>query len=141
MTLNKVDLWDQRYDRQGHRPHTLAELRALVPEHAGTEQGRRVRRLSIRSLVGNTCRVAHPWPGEQVRAGEPVAVDVKDGIIAFGTEPDAVYEFHCPAAITEAPDAPRPDQTDEPLRYNGPAYVGDVPPARRIDVWLGLPTR
>jgi hypothetical protein len=41
IALNKVDVWDERYDRKGHHVHTLAELRALVAEHAGTEEGRK----------------------------------------------------------------------------------------------------
>ncbi|KPK84217.1 MAG: hypothetical protein AMJ81_06235 [Phycisphaerae bacterium SM23_33] len=41
VTLNKTDLWDHRYDRQGHRYHRLTELRQLIARHAGTEAGRR----------------------------------------------------------------------------------------------------
>ena len=41
ITLNKIDLWDHRYDRLGHRYHTLAELRELIARHSGTEEGRR----------------------------------------------------------------------------------------------------
>ena len=41
IALNKVDVWDERYDRRGHHVHTLTELRALVGEHAGTEEGRK----------------------------------------------------------------------------------------------------
>jgi hypothetical protein len=41
IALNKVDVWDERYDRKGHHVHTLAELRKLVAEHAGTEEGRK----------------------------------------------------------------------------------------------------
>jgi hypothetical protein len=42
VTLTKVDVWDERYDRKGHRYHTLAELRKLIAEHAGSEEGRKI---------------------------------------------------------------------------------------------------
>jgi hypothetical protein len=42
VTLTKVDVWDERYDRKGHRYHTLAELRKLIAEHADSEEGRKI---------------------------------------------------------------------------------------------------
>ncbi|MCC7358562.1 MAG: hypothetical protein IT317_03745 [Anaerolineales bacterium] len=53
VTLNKVDVWDERYDRQGHRYYSLAELRALIAEHAHTDEGRQfLRRLEPYCIVG-----------------------------------------------------------------------------------------
>ena len=40
VTMNKIDVWDERYDRRGHRYHHLDELRGLAAEHAATEDGR-----------------------------------------------------------------------------------------------------
>jgi hypothetical protein len=40
ITLNKVDVWDERYDRKCHRYHTLSELRELILENRDTEEGR-----------------------------------------------------------------------------------------------------
>jgi hypothetical protein len=40
VALSKVDVWDERYDREGYRLHTLAELRELIQEHSATPEGR-----------------------------------------------------------------------------------------------------
>jgi hypothetical protein len=41
VTLSKVDIWDERYDRMGQRYHKLSELRRLVAENKDTEEGRK----------------------------------------------------------------------------------------------------
>ncbi len=41
VALSKVDVWDERYDRKGHRVHTLNELRGLIADNAATEEGRK----------------------------------------------------------------------------------------------------
>lgn len=41
ITLSKVDVWDERYDRRGAQYRPLAEVRRLIAEHSGTEEGRK----------------------------------------------------------------------------------------------------
>jgi hypothetical protein len=54
LTLNKVDVWDERYDRKHHRYQTLAELRQLIRAHAGTDEGRqKLRTLEPYCMVGH----------------------------------------------------------------------------------------
>ena len=68
VTLNKVDVWDERYDRKHHRYHTLAELRALIQEHAGSETGRQ----TLRSLEPY-CMVGHGEHNEWYQQTYPYA--------------------------------------------------------------------
>jgi len=84
----------------------------------------------------------NPWPGQtlEIRCdGSPVAFEARGEIVEFPTEADKVYEVHCgrPAA---APSPPMPPaEAPRPLCYTGPALLGDVPPEKRIKVWLGIP--
>ena len=50
----------------------------------------------IRSVLGETCRVAHPWPGRQVEvtvlgAGKVTSAEGKERVIVFPTRPGMTY--------------------------------------------------
>ncbi len=65
IALNKVDVWDQRYDRKGNRVHTLAELRRLAVQHAATQEGRKMlNSLEPYGLVAETdwFKKSYPYP-------------------------------------------------------------------------------
>jgi hypothetical protein len=105
--------------------------------------GGQVQLLAVHSLKGNRFRVLNPWAGQAVkvlRDGKEVPFAEKDGVITFDTEAGASYEI----GLRRMKGEPRWSQTEEklgPMPYVGPAYMGEIPPERRIAVWLGLPPR
>jgi len=117
----------------------------------------RVSRLSLRSLRGNPCRLADPWPGEalEVRSdGRCVDFELRGGIVEFGTRPNRVYQVRRRVSAPEPPAEAASEQASVPLgtpiasegecgpvRYTGPAFVGHVPQGKRVDVWMGMPSQ
>jgi len=101
--------------------------------------------LRVRSLKGNRCRVYNPWPGQAVAVtcrGKPVDVEQSAGVLSFQTEPGDEYEvtrvgLAGPADVREK----SWEETQGPLCYRGPAFMGQVPEEKRLAVWLGLPGR
>jgi alpha-L-fucosidase 2 len=102
----------------------------------------RVASLSLLSLKGNLCRLANPWPGQaiQIRSGaKPVPIQIRGEVIEFATQPNAIYESARPDAGAEPGGASHNERDLGPLCYTGPKFFGDVPPKKRINVWLGMP--
>jgi hypothetical protein len=103
--------------------------------------GGQVQTVALHSLRGQRCRIHNPWPGKLVDVlwdGARVPFTETNGVIEFATEPGATYEIAAhgrkPRPFSLANGSPA-----EPMPYWGPAYLGEVPPEKRIAVWLGLP--
>jgi hypothetical protein len=67
---------------------------AFVVSATRTKDG--VESVTVKSLAGNVCRMANPWPGKavtvrDVETGEVVEVEVDGGYVEFGTETVKVY--------------------------------------------------
>lgn len=146
-TLSKVDVWDERYDRKGHRCHTLAELRELIAANAGSAEGRkRLNELEPYGLVAEAdwfkrtypypyspptpkpCGIVRVDPGGAFEAFE-ARLSVHRGAVEF-----ALGDEQRGAAVSIFIDANsnllvvrvrRHGQHDRPIRFELARYVDD----------------